>query len=82
MERCATMARERLTRKREVEMASRIVPTKGFVGPKEGVTTRLPKTLIAKIEEIAKETGNSRAETILFMLQWAAQAYDSENAEK
>jgi len=63
-------------------MSNRVIPTKGYSGPKVGMTNRIPKTLLAKIDEVAAQTGNSRAETVLYALQWAMQEYDRDREKQ
>lgn len=41
------------------------------------VAFRCPKSLVARIDAVAKRTGNTRARTIVHMLLWACDAYDA-----
>ncbi len=60
---------------------SRILPPK-----EEGdtVTTslRMPRAMIARLDEIADESGYSRTEVILHFCRWAIQEWEAERATK
>jgi metal-responsive CopG/Arc/MetJ family transcriptional regulator len=43
----------------------------------QAITVRLPKRLLADVEQIAKETKNNRSDTILHLLRWARAEYQA-----
>lgn len=49
-------------------------------GPGVPLSVRYPKGLLVRIDACAKDTGNSRTETLLHLLRWALDEYETQRA--
>lgn len=61
-------------------LVSPVVPEGEGVG--YPLSMRYPKGLLKRIDKVAKETGNTRTDTILHMLRWALAEVDRQRAEE
>lgn len=51
-------------------------------GPGVPLSVRYPKALLARVDACADATGNSRTDTIMHLLRWALDDYESKKNEK
>lgn len=51
-------------------------------GIAQPMSLRVPKKLVERIDAVAKATGNPRTETLLHLVRWALDEYDSQRAEE
>lgn len=56
-----------------------IVP-KGEEGDTRPLSVAFPRSMLARIDKIAKATSNNRSDTIRHLLRWALDAYDKARA--
>lgn len=49
-------------------------------GPGQPLSMRVPEQLLKRVDAVAKETRNSRTDTVLHLLRWALNKYESERA--
>lgn len=51
-------------------------------GEAKPLSIAFPEKMIERIDRIAKETGNSRSDTVRHLLRWAMDAYDKGNEQE
>ncbi len=51
-------------------------------GPGKPLSFRVPEAMLKRIDKVAKETRNSRSETVLHLLRWAVDAYEKSRADE
>lgn len=47
-----------------------------------GLSMRYPQNLVARLDSIAKATGNTRTSVIMHLLRWALEQYESNPANR
>ena len=62
-------------------LLSPIIP-KGEHGDSMPLSVAYPRSMVRELDRIAKQTRNSRADTIRHLLRWAIEAYDKSRAEE
>ncbi len=62
-------------------VSSKIIPPKPDE-PLMPTSVRIPKSLLARLDEIAEETGYSRQEVLLYLIRWGVGEYDQERGAK
>lgn len=51
-------------------------------GPSTPLSIRFPEKLIARLDVVAKSTGNSRTEVILHLCRWGLDEYERQREEE
>lgn len=57
-----------------------VLPEKPDEGPLEVITLKIPAKLKARVDAASKATGNNRTQTILALMRWALDEFETQRA--
>lgn len=65
-----------------MEPMSRVLPTKGLTPEVVTTSLRITKTLLKKLETLSAETGYSRSDVMVQLMEWALREHEAEAKKK